>query len=233
MNTDWTETETEPIWFWMLHRPLTQILKAIKAQHLFPSTLTMGGKCSACSNTVTPVAGMGDDWKSAKSAYDFNYIDIDGNPQSMRNFEGHPLIVVNVASKWGKTRVNYEQLTALYEKYSSPADGSKGLKIIGFPCNQFANQEPGTEAEIKEFVKQYNVTFDLTSKVNVNGDEAHPLWKWMKSQKGGTLIDAIKWNFTKFLLDRSGQVIERFGTTTDPFDMEKDIEKLMTPPASL
>jgi phospholipid-hydroperoxide glutathione peroxidase len=107
-------------------------------------------------------------------------------------------------------------LTTLYEKYSSPADGSKGLKIIGFPCNQFGGQEPGTEAEIKEFAKKFNVTFDMTSKVNVNGSEAHPLWKYLKSKKKGSLIDAIKWNFTKFLVDKKGQPIERVGTTTDP-----------------
>jgi len=165
---------------------------------------------------------MGGAWKDAKSVYDFDYIDIDGNPQSMQKFVGHPLIVVNVASKWGKTRVNYTQLTELYEKYSE-----KGLRIIGFPCNQFGGQEPGTEADIKEFIKQFNVTFDMTSKVDVNGDKAHPLWKYMKSKKGGTMGSFIKWNFTKFLIDKEGQVIERFGPPSDPLEMEKDILKLM------
>jgi len=119
-------------------------------------------------------------------------------------------------------------LTALYEKYSSPSDGSPGLRIIGFPCNQFGSQEPGTEADIKEFIKQYNVTFDMTSKIKVNGNDAHPLWKYLKAQKGGSIIDAIKWNFTKFLVDKNGQVMERFGTTTDPFEMEKTIQTLMS-----
>lgn len=86
---------------------------------------------------------------------------------------------MNVASKWGKTKVNYEQLTELYSKYQD-----QGLRIIGFPCNQFGGQEPGTEADIKEFVKKFNVTFNLTSKVNVNGGEAHPLWKYLKSKQG-------------------------------------------------
>jgi glutathione peroxidase-family protein len=118
-------------------------------------------------------------------------------------------------------------LTALYEKYSAPLEGSKGLRIIGFPCNQFGSQEPGTEAEIKKFVEQYNVTWNLTSKVDVNGDGAHPLWKYMKSKKGGTLGSFIKWNFTKFLVDPEGKVIGRYATTTDPIDMEKDIKKLL------
>jgi len=166
---------------------------------------------------------MGDNWKAASTVYDFGYVDIDGNPESMRKFEGHPLIIVNVASKWGKTKVNYEQLTALYEQYSA-----KGLRIIGFPCNQFGSQEPGTEAEIKEFAKKFNVTWDMTSKINVNGNDAHPLWKWLKTQKGGILgIDAIKWNFTKFLVDKEGKPVERYAPTTDPIDMKGAIEKLM------
>jgi len=168
------------------------------------------------------IQDMGENWKDAKSVYDFDYVDINGVHQSMKNFQGHPLIVVNVASKWGKTRVNYTQLTELYDKYAE-----KGLRIIGFPCNQFGGQEPGTEAEIKEFVKQFNVTFDMTSKIDVNGEKAHPLWKYMKSKKGGTLGSFIKWNFTKFLVDKEGQIVERFGPPTDPMEMEKEIVKLM------
>jgi len=172
---------------------------------------------------------MGENWKEAVSVYDFSYVDINGNPESMKKFEDHPLIIVNVASKWGKTKVNYEQLTALYEKYSSPTDGSKGLRIIGFPCNQFGGQEPGTEADVKEFIKKFNVTFDMTSKVNVNGNDAHPLWKWLKTQKGGSFgLDGIKWNFTKFLVDKKGKPIERYGPPTDPIEAEKEIQKLMS-----
>jgi len=117
-------------------------------------------------------------------------------------------------------------LTALYEKYSS-LEGSKGLRILGFPCNQFGGQEPGTEAEIKKFVEKYNVTWNFSSKVDVNGDKAHPLWKYLKKKKGGTLGDFIKWNFTKFLIDSNGQPVTRYATTTDPMDMEKDIKKLL------
>lgn len=115
-------------------------------------------------------------------------------------------------------------MTALYEKYSQEG---KGLRILGFPCNQFGGQEPGTEADIKKFVEQYKVTWNLTSKVDVNGDGAHPLWKYMKSKKGGTLGSFIKWNFTKFLVDTDGQVIKRFGPNNVPNDMEDDLKKLL------
>lgn len=104
---------------------------------------------------------------------------------------------------------------------------SKGLKILGFPCNQFGSQEPGTDAEVKAFAATYNVKFDMFSKIDVNGDNAHPLWKYLKMKQGGLLIDAIKWNFTKFIVDKNGQPVERIATTTDPIDMEKDLLKYM------
>jgi len=162
------------------------------------------------------------DWKKANSTYDFNYINIDGAVESMEKYRGHVLIVVNVASFWGKTPVNYQQLTELHRKYGA----TEGLSILGFPCNQFANQEPGTEAEIKEFIKKYNVEFDMASKINVNGDNAHPLWKYMKSKQGGLLASFIKWNFTKFIIDKEGRVVKRFGPHEDPLNMEPDLQKL-------
>jgi len=162
------------------------------------------------------------DLKKASSAYDFSFMDIDGESQSMSKYKGHVLIVVNVASKWGKTPVNYTQLTALHEQY----EATKGLRVLGFPCNQFGSQEPGTESEIKAFAHdKYNVRWDLASKINVNGDHAHPLWQYMKSKQGGTLGNFIKWNFTKFVIDKSGNVVARYGPTTDPKDMEKDLLK--------
>jgi len=164
----------------------------------------------------------GGDWNTASSVYDFDYIDIDGVTQSMSRYKGHVLIVVNVASKWGKTAVNYKELTALHEKYGESA----GLRILGFPCNQFGGQEPGTEAEIKKFAEGYGVKWDLASKIDVNGDNAHPLWKYLKSKKGGTLGKFIKWNFTKFLIGADGQVVERYGPTTNPMEMEGDLNKL-------
>uniref|UniRef100_T1IH16 Glutathione peroxidase n=1 Tax=Strigamia maritima TaxID=126957 RepID=T1IH16_STRMM len=110
------------------------------------------------------------------------------------------------------TKKQYPQLQDLYEKYGE----SKGLRILAFPCNQFGNQEPWPEAEIKEFLKQFNVSFDLFSKIKVNGDEAHPLFKYLKHKQGGTLGDFIKWNFTKFLIDKQGQPVKRYAPTVEP-----------------
>ena len=103
----------------------------------------------------------------------------------------------------------------------------KGLRILGFPCNQFGKQEPGTEQQIKDFIKQYNVHFDMFSKIDVNGSNAHPLYVFLKKQQGGTLIDAIKWNFSKFLVDRNGICVQRYGPRTPPNDIIPDIEKLL------
>ncbi|KAK9409055.1 phospholipid hydroperoxide glutathione peroxidase mitochondrial [Crotalus adamanteus] len=108
----------------------------------------------------------------------------------------------------------------MYTRYAE-----KGLRILAFPCNQFGKQEPGTNQEIKAFAETYGVKFDMYSKIEVNGDGAHPLWKWLKNQpKGrGTLGNAIKWNFSKFLINREGQVVKRFSPMDDPFTMEKDL----------
>ena len=144
--------------------------------------------------------------------YEFQAKDIDGNDVSLEKYRGHVCIVVNVASKWGKTDVNYRQLVELYSKYSE----ANGLRILGFPCNQFGGKEPGTEQEIKEFVAKYNVTFDMFSKINVNGVNAHPLFAFLKEKQAGFLVNAIKWNFTKFVVDKEGVPVFRSSPTDDP-----------------
>ncbi|CAG7820392.1 unnamed protein product [Allacma fusca] len=159
----------------------------------------------------------------AASVYDFSYVDIDGKEQSMGRYKGRVLIVVNVASKCGYTKANYEQLQSLYEKYNE-----KGLSVLGFPCDQFMSQEPGTESEIKEFAcSRYKVTFDMAKKIDVNGANAHPLWEFLKKKKGGTLGNFIKWNFTKFVIDKNGEVLARHGPSTNPNDFEADLVKLL------
>jgi len=140
----------------------------------------------------------------------------------MDKYKGHVCIIVNVASKWGKTDVNYKQLVELYTKYSE----AEGLRILAFPCNQFGGQEPGTEQEIKEFAAKYNVTFDMFSKINVNGNDAHPLWAFLKAKQTGFLVNAIKWNFTKFVVNKEGVPVYRSSPTDDPIPkVEEAIKK--------
>lgn len=146
------------------------------------------------------------------SLYDLNYTSIDGTEESMEKYRGHVLIVVNVASKCGYTCVNYEQLTELYDKYAE----SEGLRILAFPCNQFMGQEPLGEKEIKEFAATYNVRYDMSSKVDVNGANTHPVYTYLKKHQGGFLGDFVKWNFTKFLVDKKGNVVKRYSPTTNP-----------------
>jgi len=146
------------------------------------------------------------------TAYDFTATDIDGRERSLREFAGQALLIVNVASKCGFTP-QYQGLEALWRKRRD-----EGLALLGFPCDQFGHQEPGSEAEIKQFCSlTYDVTFPLFAKIDVNGARAHPLYQWLKSEKAGVLgTEAIKWNFTKFLVDRSGQVIKRFAPADAP-----------------
>lgn len=154
---------------------------------------------------------------------DFSLPLIDGTAQSLSAYDGQVVLVVNVASKCGLTP-QYEGLEALYRQYKD-----KGLVILGFPCNQFAGQEPGTNEEIAEFCSTtYDVTFPIFSPIEVNGAGAHPLYQWLKSSAPGLLgSEAIKWNFTKFLIGRDGQVVERFAPTTEPAQIAPAIEKLL------
>ncbi|XP_045025443.1 glutathione peroxidase isoform X2 [Daphnia magna] len=169
------------------------------------------------------------DYKSATSIYDFTVLDIDGNQVSLEKYRNHVCIIVNVASKCGYTHVNYTQLVDLYDRFESKLFLFQGLKILAFPCNQFMSQEPGTSEEIKCFISGYkgDGKFDVFSKINVNGEDAHPLWKYLKEKQGGLLIDAIKWNFTKFVINKQGQPVERSAANVNPFDMEKTIVKYL------
>ena len=155
--------------------------------------------------------------------HDFSATDIDGQPRTLDEFRGKVLLVVNVASQCGFTP-QYAGLEKLWREY-----GPRGLVVLGFPCDQFGHQEPGDEAAIKQFCSlRYDVGFPMFAKVEVNGDDAHPLWKWLKKEKGGILgIDAIKWNFTKFLVGKDGQVLKRYAPTDTPEKIEKDLAALL------
>ncbi|MBO6173338.1 MAG: glutathione peroxidase [Bacteroidales bacterium] len=154
--------------------------------------------------------------------YDFKALDNKGKELDFAQFEGKVLMIVNTASKCGFTP-QYDGLEALNKKYKD-----QGLVIIGFPCDQFAHQEPGTNEEIAEFCRlNHGVTFQLMSKIEVNGKNAHPIYEYLKGAAKGTFGNAIKWNFTKFLISRDGQTVKRYAPTVKPEDMEKDIVELL------
>ncbi|MET3961385.1 glutathione peroxidase [Marmoricola sp. OAE513] len=152
---------------------------------------------------------------------DFSARTLTGQEQDLAAYAGKVVLVVNTASKCGFTP-QFEGLEKVYEKYNE-----QGLVVLGFPCNQFASQDPGTSDEIGEFCqKNYGVSFPMMEKVDVNGDDAHPLYTWLKSEKGGVLgSKKIKWNFTKFLIGRDGKVVKRYGSSTKPEAIAGDIEK--------
>jgi len=154
--------------------------------------------------------------------YDFKAELLNGKTVSMDQFKGKTVVVVNTASKCGLTP-QYEGLENLYKKYQD-----KGLVVLGFPCNQFANQEAGSSDDIKEFCQvNYGVSFPMFSKIEVNGKNAHPLYKYLKSEKGGIFGSNIKWNFTKFVIDKNGNPVKRFSPTTKPEKMDEYIQKLL------
>lgn len=156
-----------------------------------------------------------------KSIYDFTVTTIDGEEISMEQYKGKTLLIVNVASKCGFTP-QYEGLQDIYEKYKD-----KDFLVLGFPCNQFGSQEPGTEEDIKEFcTTNFSVTFPMFSKIEVNGDEAHPMYKFLKDKAPGALgTKAIKWNFTKFLIDKEGNIVDRYGSSKEPAELDPVISK--------
>ena len=157
------------------------------------------------------------------TVYDFSAKTLGGKTRKLADFKGQVLLVVNTASQCGFTP-QYGGLEALYKKYKD-----RGLVVLGFPSNQFGEQEPGPDSEISEFCEvNYGVSFPMFSKVDVNGDTAHPLFKYLTSSKKGLLgSQAIKWNFTKFLTDREGRVVARYAPQTEPEAIKADIEKLI------
>lgn len=157
------------------------------------------------------------------TAFEFSAIDIDGKQQKFSNYEGKVILVVNTASKCGFT----PQFTGLEELWRRHKN--QGFMVLGFPCDQFGHQEPGNEDEIKNFCSlSYDVSFPMFSKIEVNGAQAHPFYQWLKKEKSGLLgIGAIKWNFTKFLIGRDGNVISRYAPTDKPETIEKDIIKAL------
>ncbi|CAB78203.1 phospholipid hydroperoxide glutathione peroxidase [Arabidopsis thaliana] len=158
-----------------------------------------------------------------KSLYDFTVKDAKGNDVDLSIYKGKVLLIVNVASQCGLTNSNYTELAQLYEKYKG-----HGFEILAFPCNQFGNQEPGTNEEIVQFAcTRFKAEYPIFDKVDVNGDKAAPVYKFLKSSKGGLFGDGIKWNFAKFLVDKDGNVVDRFAPTTSPLSIEKDVKKLL------
>ena len=154
--------------------------------------------------------------------YDFKVKDNKGQEVSLSDYKGKVLLIVNTATGCGFTP-QYKSLEELYKKYQS-----KGFEIHDFPCNQFGHQAPGTDEEINSFCTlNYDTTFPRFRKIDVNGENASPLFKWLKKEKGGIFGNAIKWNFTKFLIDKNGKVVERYAPTTPPSKIEGEIKELL------
>lgn len=161
--------------------------------------------------------------QTSQSIYDFSATSIEGQSISLSNYKDKVLLIVNTASQCGFTP-QYKGLQELYDKYAD-----RGLVILGFPCNQFGQQEPGTSSDIQSFCEtRFGVTFPLFQKIDVNGANAHPLYTYLTKEAPGLLgSEAIKWNFTKFLVDRNGNVVKRYASLAKPEDLEKDIQTLL------
>ncbi|MCX7569882.1 glutathione peroxidase [Tumebacillus sp. DT12] len=156
------------------------------------------------------------------SLYDLSATRINGEEQSLADYKGKVLLIVNTASKCGFTP-QYKGLQALYDQYQE-----QGFEVLGFPCNQFGNQEPGGSDDINSFCEiNFGVAFPLFEKVDVKGPNIHPVFKHLTEQAGGFLTKTIKWNFTKFLIDQNGNVVERYAPQTDPQKIASDVEKLL------
>lgn len=156
------------------------------------------------------------------SVYNFNVKAIDGNETSLDTYKGKVLLIVNTASKCGFTP-QFKELEELYKTYKE-----EGLEILGFPCNQFASQDPGNDSEILSFCTlNYDVSFPMFSKIDVNGPTAHPLYQYLEGEASGLFGDSVKWNFTKFLVDKQGKVVKRYAPNKVPSKLKKDIEKVL------
>ena len=157
------------------------------------------------------------------TAYDFSATSLDGNPRALDEWRGKVLLIVNVASQCGFTP-QYAGLEQLFRRFEA-----RGFAILGFPCNQFGRQEPGSADEIRSFCStRYEVSFPMFAKLEVNGPNTHPLYRWLEQEAKGVLgTTSIKWNFTKFLVDREGRVVRRYAPMTKPEDIERDIERLL------
>lgn len=156
------------------------------------------------------------------SIYDFKATTIQGEEKSLVDYKGKPVLIVNTASKCGFTP-QFKGLQELYEKYKD-----QGFEILGFPCNQFNNQDPGDDDEIEDYCQvNYGVTFQMFSKVDVKGENTHPLFAYLTEEAKGLLTKQVKWNFTKFLVDKEGNVVKRFAPQTKPADIEENIKKVI------
>ena len=165
--------------------------------------------------------------QTAETIFDLSYTSNHGEHVSLADHTGKALLIVNTASKCGLTP-QYERLQAIHAEFRN-----RGLVVIGFPCDQFANQEPGDDATIEEFCRMnYGVDFALSTKVDVNGSGAHPVFAFLKDRAGGFIIDAIKWNFTKFLVAPDGRTVKRYAPQTSPDDIRADIEATLPATAS-
>jgi glutathione peroxidase-family protein len=157
-----------------------------------------------------------------KSLYDLEFVSNAGETVSMAQFTGRPVLIVNTASKCGFTP-QYDGLQRLHEELSP-----LGLVVLGFPCDQFARQEPGTDEEIEEFCRiNHGVTFPLSTKIDVNGKNTDPVFEFVKERTGGVLGSSVKWNFTKFLVSTDGQTVKRYGPRTEPADIAPDVTALL------
>ncbi|XP_055383807.1 uncharacterized protein LOC129613671 isoform X4 [Condylostylus longicornis] len=165
-----------------------------------------------------------EDYKKAKSIYDFTVKDTYGNDVSLEKYKGHVVLIVNIASQCGLTKTNYKQLTEIKEKYYD-----QGLRVLSFPCNQFNSQMPEDDGEamVCHLRDAKADVGDVFAKIDVNGPNADPLYQYLQHKKSGTFFDAIKWNFTKFLVNKEGIPVKRYAPYTEPKDIAKDIEKLL------